>query len=82
MQRIRHTVPQQGLNVKERSKNVHGAFAVNESYAGALHGKNILLVDDVFTSGATLNECARILKAVKVASVNVLTIARVTREEF
>lgn len=79
--RIRHTISQQGLSAKERDQNVHGAFVVNKSHVKNLAGKNILLVDDVFTSGATLNECARILKAAKVAEVNVLTIARVTREE-
>lgn len=78
--RTRYTVPQQGLNYRERGKNVHGAFGVNEKYS--LKNKNILLVDDVFTSGATLNECARILKAAKANVVNVLTIARVTKEEF
>jgi len=78
--RTRHTIPQQGLNFKERGKNVRGAFAANERYA--LKGKTVLLVDDVFTSGATLNECARVMKAVKAAAVNVLTIARVTKEEF
>jgi ComF family protein len=78
--RTRHTAPQQGLNFKERGKNVHGAFSVNEKYS--LKNKNILLIDDVFTSGATLNECARVMKAAKAASVSVLTIARVTKEEF
>ena len=80
--RIRHTQPQQGLSVKERNKNVRGAFAVKESYLKTLKGKNVLLIDDVFTSGATLNECARILKAKGAAEVNVLTIARVTKEEL
>jgi ComF family protein len=80
--RTRHTKPQQGLKAKERDKNVHGAFAVNDGHLKNVSGKNILLIDDVYTTGATLNECARILKAAKAASVNVLTIARVTREEF
>ncbi len=80
--RIRHTQPQQGLNAKERNKNVRGAFAVKESHLKILKGKNILLIDDVFTSGATLNECARILKSAGTAKVNVLTIAHVTKEEL
>lgn len=80
--RIRQTPPQNGLNAKERNKNVQGAFTVNGDHTSALHDRNILLIDDVFTTGATLNECARILKQAKAATVNVLTIARVTREEF
>ena len=79
--RLRHTPPQQGLNARERDRNVRGAFAVSEHCLENLKTKNILLIDDVFTSGATLNECARVLKAAKTAEVNVLTIARVTREE-
>lgn len=77
--RTRHTLPQKGLTARERSKNVQGAFAVN---GDGFRDKNILLIDDVLTSGATLNECARILKAENAAAVNVLTIARVTKEEF
>jgi ComF family protein len=78
--RTRHTVPQQGLNYKQRGKNVHGAFSVNKKVD--LGEKNILLIDDVFTSGATLNECARVLKRAGAGMVNVLTVARVTKEEF
>lgn len=78
--RRRHTLPQQGLNYKERGKNVAGAFAVRKPEG--LANKNVLLIDDVYTSGATLNECARILKASKANNVSVLTIARVTKEEF
>jgi len=82
LQRTRHTIPQQGLNYKERGKNVHGAFGVNKDHLQAIGGKTILLIDDVFTSGATLNECARVMKNAKAAAVNVLTVARVTKEEF
>jgi ComF family protein len=82
LHRTRHTIPQQGLNYKERGKNVHGAFAVNEDHLAAIKGKTVLLIDDVYTSGATLNECARVMKKAKAAAVNVLTVARVTKEEF
>jgi ComF family protein len=82
LQRTRHTIPQQGLNYKERGKNVHGAFEVNKNHLPSIGGKTILLIDDVYTSGATLNECARVMKKAKATSVNVLTIARVTKEEF
>ncbi len=80
--RLRHTVPQQGLNVKDRNKNVKSAFGIQTRYKEAIKGKNILLIDDVFTSGATLNECARTLKKTGAEKVFVLTIARVTRAEF
>ncbi|MCK5518175.1 MAG: ComF family protein [Alphaproteobacteria bacterium] len=80
--RTRYTVPQQGLSAKERDKNVRGAFAIKKSYLKTLKGKNVLLIDDVFTSGATLNECSRILKSAGATGINVLTIARVTKEEF
>jgi ComF family protein len=79
--RQRHTVKQKGLSRKERHANVRGAFAVNEKQAAGLCGKNVLLVDDVFTSGATLNECARVLKKAGATQVYVLTIARVTRDD-
>lgn len=78
--RTRYTTPQQGLSRKERDKNVHGAFAAR--HKEVLSGKTVLLVDDVYTSGATLNECARVLKAAGANIVTVLTIARVTKEEF
>lgn len=78
--RLRATVPQKGLNRKERNDNVKYAFAVNPKRMVA--DKNITLIDDVFTSGATLNECARTLKKAGAAAVYVLTVARVTREEF
>ncbi len=79
--RPRYTVKQKGLSRKERHANVRGAFAVDEKQAAGLRGKNILLVDDVYTSGATLNECARVLKKSGAAQVYVLTIARVTRDD-
>lgn len=80
--RLRQTIPQKGLNRKERNENVKNAFGLNTRRLPAVAEKNILLIDDVFTSGATLNECARTLRTAGAARVNVLTVARVTREEF
>jgi ComF family protein len=80
--RERFTSPQKGLSRQERNDNVKNAFAVHPAYSAQMKGKNLLLIDDVFTSGATLNECARILKKAGAAKVFVLTIARVTRDEF
>lgn len=82
LERVRATAPQKGLTKKDRYKNVLNAFRVYPESAENLKGKNILLIDDVFTSGATLNECARVLKKSGANRVNILTIARVTRDEF
>lgn len=73
--RTRWTKPQVGLSGKERLDNVHHAFAVKDPEAVA--GKNILLIDDVFTTGATIRECARVLIKAGVRQVEVLTVARV-----
>ncbi len=80
--RLRATVPQKGLSKKERDLNVKNAFGLNARYAETLKGKNVMLIDDVFTSGATLNECARTLRKAGAAAVYILTVARVTKEEF
>jgi ComF family protein len=80
--RPRCTVPQKGLSRHERSQNVRGAFSLNPRHAEKIKGRNIMIVDDVFTSGATLNECARTLKQAGVENVFVLTLARATREDF
>jgi ComF family protein len=80
--RLRHTKPQKGLSRKERNDNVKNAFDLSPHGVRAISGRRILLIDDVFTSGATLNECARALKKSGAAAVFILTIARVTREEF
>lgn len=58
---------------KDREKNVKNAFVVG----GDVQGKVIVLVDDVLTSGATVNECARALKQAGAKQVRVITLARV-----
>lgn len=80
--RTRATLQHKGLSRKERNDNVKGAFSLHPRHQDKINNRNILLVDDVFTSGATLNECARILKKHGAAHVMVLTLAKVTREEF
>lgn len=74
LQRVRHTLPQYGLTRRQREQNVHGAFALRAPEKIA--GRRVLLVDDIFTTGATARECARTLKRAKAASVEVLTLAR------
>jgi ComF family protein len=76
--RGRHTVPQVGLNRNERRDNVKGAFAV--PHPEDIKGKNILLIDDLLTTGATVRECARVLRRAGAARVEVLTAARVKHD--
>jgi ComF family protein len=71
--RVRHTVPQMTLDAARRRDNVRGAFAAD---ATALAGRRVLLVDDVMTTGGTLEECARTLRRAGAAGVVVLVLAR------
>ena len=75
LERIKPTLPQVGMKRKERVLNVRGAFQLRKD--GSLRGKSILLIDDVFTTGATVSECSRILKKGGAKTVSVLTLARV-----
>lgn len=75
--RVRATPPQVGLAREERAKNVHGAFAIEKNFRSKVKGKRIVLVDDVLTTGATANACARVLRRAGVGKVDVLTLARV-----
>jgi len=72
--RSRATPPQTMRDRKERARNVRGAFAVR--HPARVAGRRILLVDDVMTTGATAEECARVLKAAGARRVDVLTLAR------
>lgn len=66
------TPTQAGLSGIERRKNLKNAFAVEKSPEVA--GKKVLIMDDVFTTGSTLNECAKVLKAAGCTNVEALTI--------
>ena len=72
VRRTRATPPQADLPYKERHKNVRGAFECRTDFSG----KHLLLIDDVMTTGATVNECVRVLKLHGAASVTVAVIAR------
>lgn len=74
--RSRDTLPQVGLSVSERKKNVRDAFGICGGRGRLLKGTSILLIDDVMTTGATIGECARTLKKSGAAKVCVLTLAR------
>jgi ComF family protein len=76
--RTRRTRPQVGLTRRERRQNVAGAFAVTERAALKVKGVRVLLIDDVITSGATAEACARVLRRAGAANVDVLALALVT----
>lgn len=80
--RIRATRSLAGLSKKARAKEVRAAIKVNPQHRAALKGKKIILVDDVYTSGATANACARALKAAGVKKVELMVWARVLREGY
>lgn len=77
LRRSRRTASQVGLSAEQRRRNVAGAFLVPPDGRVALGGKQVILVDDVITTGATANACARALKRAGAARVDVLALARV-----
>ena len=77
LQRVRATEQQVGLSRPQRASNVQGAFAVSAAGKAELQGRRVVLIDDVLTSGATLDACARALLRAKAAEVDVLVFARV-----
>ena len=77
VRRRKATPPQAGLTGAQRRTNMSGAFEVRN--AAAIQGKRVLLIDDVFTTGATAGACARVLKRAGAAQVAVATIARADR---
>jgi competence protein ComFC len=74
----KNTVAQTTLRLKKRKVNLKSAFSINEQYKDLIRGKNIMITDDVFTTGSTANECAKVLKRNGVKKVFVLTIAKTT----
>jgi ComF family protein len=76
LKRARDTGQQVGLKAAERKKNVSGAFTLDDG--GFCKGEKALLVDDVITTGATLNECAKVLKKAG-AEVTAVTLARAVK---
>jgi len=75
--RRRRTRSQGGLGRAERARNVRAAFRVDAAARTWVAGRRIVLVDDVLTTGATAEECARTLKAAGASQVVVITLARV-----
>jgi len=80
--RRRRTPSQGGLGPAGRVRNVRGAFAINPRQRGKLAGRRVVLVDDVHTTGATLEACTRVLLRAGAGSVDALTLARVPRPKY
>jgi ComF family protein len=77
MERTRATPPLKGLGRRERALAVRGAFRLGAGAAERVKGRRIIVVDDVFTSGATANACAQLLKRSGAGAVDILCWARV-----
>jgi len=77
--RKRRTPSQGFLSSKERTQNVAGAFRVPDKKRVLLAGRSVILVDDVFTSGATLEACTKILLKSGASAVHGMTLSRVVR---
>ena len=78
--RVKATPPLKGLGRAERALAVRGAFRMSDAAKARAKGRTIILIDDVYTSGATANACAKVLKRGGAARVNILCWARVVRE--
>ena len=78
LKRCKFTLTQTGLNKAEREKNIKGAFVVADEKR--VPGENIILIDDVYTTGATINECAKVLLKAGAQKVAVLTLSRVIQK--
>jgi ComF family protein len=77
LKRVKPTAQQVGLSRSERAANVQGAFRVPDDGKAAVAGRRLILIDDVLTSGATVDGCARALLRAGAANVDVLVFARV-----
>lgn len=77
LRRVRRTISQVGLSPDQRRRNVAGAFRVARERRSKIKDKNVVIVDDVITTGATAEACARALRRAGAARVDILALARV-----
>lgn len=77
LQRPKKTKTQVGLSQKQRKSNLEGAFKIHNNHIEMISNRTILLIDDVITTGATVNAAAKTLKRAGATNVNVLSLARV-----
>ncbi|MCH2547752.1 MAG: ComF family protein [Alphaproteobacteria bacterium] len=81
LRRTRYTPQQAGLTREERMENVRGAFAPSPRRLQQIEGKSVALIDDVLTTGATLNACAEALQNAGAKEIYVLVLARTTLDD-
>jgi len=77
LQRTRPTPMQKGLSAAQRRRNVQGAFSIDPKRAHRIKGRQVLLIDDVYTTGATIEACSRVLRKAGASEIGVLCAARV-----
>ena len=71
----KNIAPQSTLDMLERVKNIKEAFSIGKN-SEKISGKNVALFDDIFTTGSTVNECAKILKKIGANNVGIFTLAK------
>lgn len=72
--KIKDNKMQSTLNKEERNKNVEDVYSIKNK--NKIYNKKILLVDDIFTTGSTANECSKVLKKAMARNIGILTIAK------
>ncbi|GLK68447.1 amidophosphoribosyltransferase [Hansschlegelia plantiphila] len=78
--RVKATRPQVGLTAAQRAENLAGAFRIADGAAAALRGRRVVLVDDVLTTGATVDRLSRLVRRAGASSVDVLVFALVVKD--
>lgn len=74
--KYKRNLTQSELNKSQRVKNVLGVYKINPKYIESVQNKSVVLVDDIYTTGSTVNECSKVLKQAGAKRVTVLTIAK------